>query len=196
MTMGTKKKKYGPEEFRYAKPLADALKNDSAFGSWVLKQTKKFAKYADPAPRLLHVEMMNWRKERGSSAEYWWQFHHHLKCDCRGCVGGKETDLLAIFEAATGRRFALHIEVKHPTDRFDTKKKRDQAAVYPDRAQCWVTKTPDRVLPHEEATTALVFSELKREEFAPHLKHFDGKITFEDIKKEFPNWAPLPAKPT
>jgi hypothetical protein len=30
--------------------------------------------------------------------------------------------------------------------------------------------------------------------YAPHLKHFDGKITFEEITKLFPNWTPLPAK--
>jgi hypothetical protein len=60
-----------------------------------------------------------------------------------GC-NGQETDLLAVFEAPTGLRFALHVEVKNPGDSFS---KTDQAPAYPVRAKCWSTegKTPKRV---------------------------------------------------
>jgi hypothetical protein len=82
-------------------------------------------------------------------------------------------------------RFALHIEVKYPGDRF--KKAGRQAEAYPIRAQCWIAKTPKYVLPHARATTALLFSEQNRLKFAPHLKHFDTLITLEDVEKNFPN---------
>ena len=78
---------------------------------------------------------------------------------------------------------AFHVEVKHPGDRF---KKKNQAAAYPVRAKCWIAKTPEKVLPHDKATTALLFSDLKRQEFGPYLKEFDALFTFESIQKRFP----------
>jgi hypothetical protein len=45
-----------------------------------------------------------------------WNLSHCTeKCRCQGC-SGQETDILAIFEAATGTRFGLHFEVKQPAD--------------------------------------------------------------------------------
>jgi hypothetical protein len=43
------------------------------------------------------------------------------------------------------------------------------------------------VLPHHKASTVLLFSEQKREEFAEHLPHFTTLITFEDINSVFPD---------
>jgi hypothetical protein len=178
-------RRYGPIEFIYAEPVADALVADPTFRKWVLGQTK-FAKYADGATKLLHEDMF---AKRTDSAENWWRSHFNPVCQCFGCCGGKETDLLAIFKAATGLSFALHFEVKHPDDRFN-KKKRDQALAYPERAQCWVKKTPNTVLAHKNTTTVLLFSERKRQEYAPHLEHFKTRITWEKVEKQFPNvWA-------
>ena len=181
---------YALREFCYAKPFADTLVENSHFRSWVLKKTKVFAKYADLAPKLLHKEMMEQRVKCGSSCKFWWRSHYR-KCDCDGCRGGKETDVLAIFETASELCFALHVEVKQPTDGFKTKKVIDQAAAYKRRANSWIAKTPRCVLPHQEATTALLFTEAKRQEYGAHLEKFDGKITYEKIKKAFPDWTPL-----
>jgi hypothetical protein len=172
---------YGERELLFAKPFAEGLVNDPVFRSWVLRQTK-FAVFANEA-RPLHREM---HSKRSPGTKYWWRSHFTEACRCFGC-SGQETDLLAIFETATGLRFALHVEVKQPGDRFD--KKPNQAAAYPVRALCWATngKTPARVLPHTEATTVLLCSELKLEDYAAHVGHFETVITFEDIEKNFPN---------
>jgi hypothetical protein len=171
---------YGNKELIFAKPFAEGLVNDPAFRSWVLRQTK-FADFADEA-RLLHREM---KAKRSARTRYWWRSHFTETCRCPGC-SGRETDLLAIFETATGLRFALHVEVKHPGDEF---KDDEQAPAYPVRARCWSTngRTPAKVLPHTETTTALLCSELRLEDYAPRPAHFETVITFEDIKKNFPN---------
>jgi hypothetical protein len=119
---------------------------------------------------------------RTPGTEFWWNSHFNPTCQCFGCKGGKETDILAIFESATGGRFALHVEVKHSKDKFSD----GQAAAYPVRARCWVAKTPGKVLPHAAATTALLFSDFKRQEYAPHLGGFETLITLEDIERNFP----------
>jgi hypothetical protein len=172
---------YGNKELQYAEPFAEALVDNPAFRSWVLRQTK-FAGFADQA-RLLHREM---QAQRSAGAKYWWRSHFTESCRCLGC-SGQETDLLAIFETATGHRFALHVEVKHPGDRF--KDAGNQAASYPIRARCWATngKTPAKVLPHAAATTVLLCSSLKLIDYTEHIGHFATVITFEDIKRNFPN---------
>jgi hypothetical protein len=169
---------YGETERRFAQPFADALANDPAFRHWVLQQTE-FASFAAGA-RLLHEEM----KERRGVSQNWWRSHYTEACRCDGC-SGKETDLLAVFETETGFRFALHIEVKHPWDRF--KGDGVQSKGYPLRAKCWTENPPAAVLPHHQATTVLLCSSDKTGEYFPHLQHFKTLITFEEIRKYFPH---------
>jgi hypothetical protein len=90
-----------------------------------------------------------------------------------------------MFETASGVRFALHFEIKQPTDKF--KSDGIQSKGYPLRAQCWVKAPPARVLPHHRASTGLFFSERKRDEYAAHLPSFDSLMTFEEIEAEFPH---------
>ncbi len=171
---------YGAQELKYAKPIADNLVTNTPFRAWILKQTK-FADLADDA-RLLSEEMLAKRRDR---AKYWWRSYFTERCRCAGC-SGQETDLLAVFEAPTGKRFALHAEVKRPGDKF--KAEGVQAASYPIRAACWAAKAPMAVLPHAEATTMLFCSANKLREFEPHVRHFSTTITFEDIEAKFPDF--------
>jgi hypothetical protein len=168
---------YGSIEFSYAEPFANALVIDPAFRSWILRRTK-FAAFAEGA-RLLHNEM---RSQRSEDSATWWRSHFTEKCRCQGC-SGQETDILAIFEAATGVRFALHFEVKQPADKFPTN--RDQGANYALRAKCWATSAPKSVVPHSDATTVLLCSTLKLAEYGPHLSKFGSVITFEEIARTF-----------
>jgi hypothetical protein len=174
---------YGAKELIYAEPFANALVNDPAFRVWVLRQTI-FSTFADA--RLLHREMSMKR-----NAKYWWRSHFTERCRCQGC-SGQETDLLAIFETVTGFRFALHVEVKHPGDKF--KEGGRQAASYPIRAQCWADEAPDKVLQHSMATTALLCSDTKLTEYTDHASYFASLFTFEEIGKHFPNASPASAE--
>ena len=169
---------YGHKELLYAEPFANALVENDEFRSWILKRTK-FAPYADSA-KVLAGEML---AQRSVGTKYWWRSHYTESCRCFGC-SGHETDLLAIFEDAKRERFALHVEVKHPGDSF---KKENQARAYPERAKCWVRNPPAPVLVHSDATTALLFSDARRGDYGGNLRHFDVRITFEDIRKEFPD---------
>lgn len=174
---------YGSLEYAYAEPFANALVSDAAFRAWVLRQTT-FKAFAEEA-LVLHEQM---RARRGKSSATWWRSHFTEKCRCQGC-SGQETDLLAVFEAPSSLRFALHFEVKQPTDRFPATK--DQAANYALRAKCWATLAPKAVLPHSDAATVLLCSAAKLTEFAPHLPKFGNVITFEDVAAAFPSATTL-----
>ena len=167
--------RYGSIEYRYAAPFADALVEDSAFRSWVLGRTK-FAASAQNA-RLMNEEM---RRQRSSAT--WWRSHFTEKCRCQGC-SGQETDLLAVFETGTDR-FALHVEIKQPSDKFSTK--RPQAINYGLRAKCWVASAPASVLTHSDAATILLCSGSKLAEYALHAGEFETVMTFEEISAAFP----------
>ena len=170
--------RYGSLEFAYAEPFAIALAEDEAFRIWILNQTK-FSRVA-PGAKLLNREM---RERRGKTAENWWRSHYTEKCRCDGC-SGQETDVLAIFEVTRGERFALHVEVKQPRDRFPAGK--NQAQNYALRAQCWIKSPPKAILPHADADTMLLCSASKLDDYTPHLPAFGAIVTFEEVAKQFP----------
>jgi hypothetical protein len=176
--------RYGGLEFQYAEPFANGLVGDLEFRSWVLSQTK-FGGVAQTAT-VLHKEMA---AKRSAKAENWWRSHFSERCRCPGC-SGQETDLLAIFEAPDRDRFALHFEVKQPTDHFP--KGKDQAANYALRASCWVANPPAAILSHGDAATVLLCSQARLRGYGDQPRKFDSVITFERIAAEFPNWAPTP----
>jgi hypothetical protein len=168
------------QEFKFAKPFAEGLVNNLEFRKWVLKRTEKFAKYADEA-QLLDRKMFD---ERSDDAKTWWYHHFQEKCRCFGC-SGHETDILAVFEIEraifeTGdkllerdTRFAIHVEVKHPGDNFKDDKDKHQAERYTFRPECWVKKKPTHVLAHADATTVLLCSETRLNDYDPD-RHFFG----------------------
>jgi hypothetical protein len=163
---------YGRKEFIVAAPVAERLVGDDHFRTWLLKQTK-FAPFAKEA-RLLHEEMA---AKRSKVAKTWWRSHFTESCRCSGC-SGQETDLLAVFENAAGERFALHFEVKNNEDDFHSER---QAASYRVRAQCWIVKPPNKVLPHKDAATVLLCARKNLKKHGTHKDYFDTVITFEDI---------------
>jgi hypothetical protein len=170
---------YGRLEYAYAAPFVDRVTNDTAFKAWVLRKTE-FSEFAADA-RLLHEEM----RARRSGAKTWWRSHYTERCRCYGC-SGQETDMLSIFEAQE-QRFALHVEVKHPNDRF----KDGQGKAYTKRAECWTTvgHGPRSLIPHTKASTVVLYSELRRFDYASEITYFGCEFTFEEIKKEFPDYV-------
>jgi len=128
------------QESRYARPIAAALRDCLEFRSWFLAKTKFFA-YRQNA-RLMDEEQ---RDARSSSAKYWWRSHW---TDQDG-----ETDLLALFEAENGIRFALHVETKASRSGFQER----QAQNYRRRAARWAGsgRNPKAVPEHDQATTVL-----------------------------------------
>lgn len=176
--------RYGGIEWTYAEPIARALVESRDFRCWFLQQTR-FSEHAEEAV-LLNEEM---QARRAASAETWWRSHFTEKCRCPGC-SGQETDLLAVF-ARGSFRFAIHVEVKRPGDKFP--KQKDQAHNYSLRAQCWARRPPSAILPHHDADTMLIFSKSQQEEFAPHRAKFGASATFEAISRALPQGMCLPA---
>jgi hypothetical protein len=174
---------YAKNEKRLTIPFAEALKTNAVFREWILEHTKFKASAGDAL--LLDKEMM---AKRSKGAANWWVSHHHGACDCFGCKGGKETDLLAVFGAQTGLRFALHFEFKNPKDKFIRAKRQPEA--YRLRAECWAKTPPNAVLPHHEAETVLVCSD-KLKDFDTHSGEFGATVTLERIEEVFPGLLPF-----
>lgn len=172
-------KPYGHIEWEYAEPFARGLEVDLAFRKWLLRKTE-FEEFADA--RLMNEEM---KARRSKSAKTWWGSHYTESCRCEGCKG-KETDLLAVFEASSGFRFALHVEVKQPTDSF--KKDGVQSAGYPIRATCWATKAPRAIVPHQRGSTMVLFSERRAAQYGSQIHNFATRLTFETIEAAFPRF--------
>jgi hypothetical protein len=169
---------YAHKEKKYSAPIADALVSDPRFRKWVLERTK-FAK--DDDAELLSEKMLQ-KRSRGAST--WWASHFQFRaCDCSGCIGGKETDLLAIFDKGD-QRFALHFEVKRPGDTF--KPGKQQPEDYRTRAECWVRKAPRTVLDHQDAETVLICDPDKLPDFSKYAPQFDRVITIREISDAFP----------
>ncbi len=166
---------YAHHEYRFAKPIADGLIQDLNFRIWLIEQTR-FAKFSKNA-NLLNSEQ---KAKRSRKARNWWASYwvSHSGCACLQC-GERETDLLAIFSTPNDFRFALHIEVKSPSDKF-----RDgQAKDYGLRAKCWAGRknSPQTVLPHNEASTILVCSNEFASLNSGEADQFDTVITFEAL---------------
>jgi hypothetical protein len=172
--------KYGALEYAYAAPIAAALSMDSKFGEWVFSRTKFDA--TSKGARVLAEEM---KSRRSKAATDWWRSHFTEKCRCDGCRG-QETDLLAIFELESGRRVAIHFEVKQPTDVFHA----GQGRAYALRAACWIRNAPKAVVPHDDAATILLCSADRVATYGTEPREFDAVITFEDIVAAFPGVIP------
>jgi hypothetical protein len=170
---------YAQKERAFAEPFVEELVANAAFRRWLIARIGLSELAIDA--RLLHEEM---KARRTKAATSWWASHFNGRCKCEGCRGGRETDLLAIFELRDESRIALHIEVKQPTDRFPADK--DQAENYQLRAACWLANCPERVLPHSRAHTVLLCSEKRLADFALHLAKFGSVLTFEEVALQFP----------
>lgn len=167
--------RYGKNEWLYASPIADALVHDMTFRRWMICGTK-FSSFAEDA-RLLWQEQ---KARRSASSETWWRsywtgssYQYHSEC------GERETDLLAVFETPAGFRFALHVEVKAPGDRFGV----DQARDYARRAACWKgrDRAPKTVLPHDDAACVLCCNEGFATAHPDTVKFFDSVFHHEQI---------------
>jgi hypothetical protein len=151
-----------------------------------LEQTE-FASYCHTAV-LLDEEQ---RAFRSPSAENWWRSYwagrsYRYKNEC----GERETDLFAIFQAESGFRFALHVEVKAPGDRFGLEQARD----YRRRAACWAgaERNPKTVLPHDKATTVLCCERTFADEHAAEALQFTSIVTFEEIAERLSDFPDSP----
>lgn len=170
--------RYGANESRYARPLAEALRANRQFRVWFLGKTE-YAPYSASAVLLSEEQ----QRARSPSAKTWWQSYwagstYPFKDEC----GERETDLLAVFEAEHGFRFALHVEVKAPGVLWGP----EQAQDYGRRARCWAGKerNPKTVLPHDAATTVLCCEAGFREKYACEASMFASVVTFEEIAEQ------------
>ena len=172
--------RYGGNEWPYALSIAEALASETTFRVWFLEQTI-FRQHAVNARLMLEEQ----KSTRSKSSETWWRSYwtgssYPYFADC----GERETDLLAVFESKVDFRFALHIEVKAPGDRFGDNQARD----YPRRAACWKgrDRAPRTVVPHDDATTVLCCPIAFAEKHKAEAAHFDTVVSHEQTATVLP----------
>jgi hypothetical protein len=176
MTQQSKPALYGHLEHEYACRFAEALLTDSEFRRFILGRTKFGGRGAS---RVL-IDQMVVRRSKG--AKFWWKNYFTESCRCFGC-SGHETDVFAVIQDGAGECFAVHVEMKQPTDRFNPATR--QGERYRMRAACWAGAAPPNVPPHTDACTIVVCSESKLEDFAQDLSWFDAVFTHEEIAEKF-----------
>ncbi len=174
---------YSPNEFLYARPLANALQGDKAFRHWFLADTK-FAAIAGDAHTLPELQAS---LRTTPTAEKWWWFNHFCRdiCSCKVATG-LETDVFMVFEVPGGFRFAIHVEVKPPGKKLG----QGQAESYPRRAACWANPAtrPRTVLAHDGFATILVCGDNLKSD--ARCSEFDKVVFHRNIEERL---SPYPA---
>ncbi len=172
-----------PMEFLYSWPIAAALEQSDDFRSFVLNKTK-FCDDSHDA-QLLKQEQL---KKRSKNTSFW---SRHPYCERTSCPYAScgETDLLAVFELSSQKRFAIHFEIKQPTDKgHETQPER-----YSGRMQCWsdFNTRPQSILPHGDAASIVVCGTSFAEKAPEWVGIFDTLITTEELATHLDPY-PLP----
>ena len=164
-----------------AQPYLDAIAQ-VAFASqsvrdWLLRDTSHAARYA--AATSLHSEQAAARPDTKQP------FHCNdgcgrgSRCTCRpeGSTG-LETDLMLFLGARDGRRFAVHVEVKHPGEPL----RPGEADADPLRAASWARGAyqPGSVIPHDDWLTVILRSDEERT--SPTLAPFQRRICHSEAR--------------
>lgn len=140
---------YGPIEHLYCEPVAESFANSGEFRDWVLGRLG----LADWIGRSTSLKAAQGAKR--PRARFWWKnyFCGDSRCTCAG-LRGREVDILLFARRDDGRTLAIHVECKHPADRFHA----GQAEGYSIRAACWASAKggPRSLLQHEQACTLLI----------------------------------------
>jgi hypothetical protein len=157
--------------------FAAQLQNSPDFVTWLLERTA-FAAFSSSSKVLWEEQ----KKNRYSAAAPWWRHWFTSKCMCAGCIGGRETDIFVVFEAADHERFALHIENKKMKSSFSP----DQALAYGVRAKCW--QNQPRFLRYTRSQTVLLAPEAFRTRNADATL-FDVFLSHEEIAERCPAFA-------
>ena len=164
-----------PTEAALDDALAEALLDESGlFASWFLRQTR----FASEGARCVRVRTDNpWSNvtlrvpdpESGLIEEL---------------IQGRDTDVLAIFATANGRRLALHIENKLAGGAFTPL----QPESYRERLVQWRMKP--RLGMYVEATSVLVAPRAFYERNKAAAAHFEAFVPYEAIAEYVPLFGP------
>lgn len=145
--------------------FAECVKESDTFRQWMLRRTK-FGGYAKVA-RLLSDDQLSIRP-RKYWWRHWWSFVPELNRE-------RETDVFMVFEIANAERFALHVEVKLGTSRFE----QDQASGYGPAARHMANKP--EYLSYSDYQTILICTESFRESYPGDAALFDLAFTFDEL---------------
>jgi hypothetical protein len=171
---------YGRVEHGYCEPVAEALAGDPEFARFFMAR----AGVVDWADSFVCLKQEQARLR--TSGKYWWKnvFCSESRCECPN-LSGREIDILAVFQRDDGERLGIHIECKHPGDKFSN----GQAARYRERLLCWTRdgKGPRTIPRHHSAVAILICSRDHRHD-AGDVSQFDGVIFFDEISARLPNY--------
>ncbi|NJO34105.1 MAG: hypothetical protein HC869_14145 [Rhodospirillales bacterium] len=160
-------------EHLYCEPVAEALAADENFARF-------FFKKANCRDWLGGARCLKDEQAIAGTHTFWWKdwYCPEGRCLCPD-LKGTQIDILAVFERNDGRRIGMHVECKHPTDKFSNPR---QAPRYRERLQCWTQ--PGRgakdLPPHQEAIAILICQRGHRHADA-NVRQFDAVIYFDEI---------------
>jgi hypothetical protein len=172
---------YGRIEHGYCEPFAEAFAISEEFRDWILA---KFG-LLDWVGRSTSLKS---EQQATRTARFWWKnyFCHESRCTCPS-LAGREVDILLFCRHDEGAVLAVHVECKHPKDKFS----KGQAEGYRNRAACWASGRggPRSLLPHNQAKTLLICDRVALSAL-DLTAYFDNIIHFDEISKRV---TPYPA---
>lgn len=146
----------------YCRMFADALADEVGFRQWVLGQTK----FANRSSATLVLDELSARP-----AKAWWRHWWTRLPD----GSESETDVFAVFhDSADGLRFALHVECKIGTGRFQV----NQPAQYAVRGEFMKT---NKWVPYDDFDTLLLAPQSFGHKHPTEAAAFGSFVSFEQI---------------
>lgn len=173
-----------------AQPFLDAFAQcmfgDIDFRDWVLEGTSLEKSYAQSTILIEEQRAVRWRispTKQPFWANYW--CGRDARCTCR-IEGSKglESDAIFFIKSTNERRAAVHIEFKHPGEKFGF----GQPEAYPLRAACFAQTHSRRptLNAHDDWTTVLICSEEDRSD--PRVSCFERSLTHTELSHRIPLW--------
>ena len=144
-------KPYSYKALPYLDAIATGVFSEQSVRDWLVATTRHASAYE--GARSLHLDQQSIRPK---PERYYCTYHCGKDSNCTCRIDGSkslETDAMFFLEALSGRRLGVHVEFKHPGERFGF----GQAEGYPLRAACWADRVrcPGTVLPHDDWLTVI-----------------------------------------
>jgi hypothetical protein len=151
---------YAEKAQPYLDAIADAVFNSQGVRDWLIKGTSAESTYAGSRVLIDEQRAVRWR-QKATKQPYWANYFcgRDSRCTCR-IAGGKglESDAIFFFRNSSKQILAVHVEFKHPNERFTF----GQPEAYPLRAACFVKTWRERptLNAHDDWTT-VIFCDVK-----------------------------------
>lgn len=180
---------YSEKAQPYLDAIADGVFRSQRVRDWIISGTPAAAAYERAGVLIDEQRAVRWRAKQ-TKQPFWANYFcgRDSRCTCR-IEGSKslESDAIFFFRNSSNRILAVHIEFKHPAERFGI----GQPEGYPLRAACFARTYHDRatINPHHDWMTAIFCGPGSLSD--SRISHFQRVITHAEASRMIPKYPAL-----